>query len=206
MEQFGVTGMAEIWRMYCGLTKLEHVDLVSLSASLSQPSIDKLDWDFTSNVIDVHMSNFGCKDIKVAIIPMFMNERKPRFNILPYYAGNLVMMSLYEAQDESVSNQVLQALFKSTIRTDIRSPYVSHVVAYAISQHPSLQKVHLTFKDRSDLSESDLKPLNESIRNLKVIELRDPPVETVLSALSGQVEEFSLTSNMVCYPLLCMSV
>ena len=46
---------------------------------------------------------------------------------------------------------------------------------------------------------TDLKPLNESIRNLKAVELRDPPVETVVSALSGQVEELRLTVEEVCH-------
>ena len=46
---------------------------------------------------------------------------------------------------------------------------------------------------------TDLKPLNESISKLKAIELRDPPVETMLSAMSGQVEELRLTVDRVCY-------
>ena len=52
---------------------------------------------------------------------------------------------------------------------------------------------------------TDLKPLNESISKLKAIKLRDPPVETVLSALSGQVEELRLTvGTEVCCPLQCL--
>ena len=53
---------------------------------------------------------------------------------------------------------------------------------------------------------TDLKPLNESIRKLKAIELSgDPPVETVLSALSGQIEELRLTVEAeVCYPVQCL--
>ena len=51
---------------------------------------------------------------------------------------------------------------------------------------------------------TDLKPLNESIRKLKAIELRNPLVETVMSALSGQVEELRLTVDEVCYPLQCL--
>ena len=52
---------------------------------------------------------------------------------------------------------------------------------------------------------TDLKALNESIRNVKAVELKDPSVETVLSALSGQVEELRLTVlKEVCYPLQCL--
>ena len=52
---------------------------------------------------------------------------------------------------------------------------------------------------------TDLKPLNESIRNVKAVELENPPVETVLSVLSGQVEELRLTVlREVCYPLQCL--
>ena len=51
---------------------------------------------------------------------------------------------------------------------------------------------------------TDLKPLNESIGNVKAIELDNPPVETVLSALSGQVEELRLIMDNVCYPFQCL--
>ena len=154
IEQFGVTETAEIWRMYCGLTKLEHVDLVSLSVSPSPPSTksDLPDWDFTLKNTVI----FGLPST-LAIYPIFMNDREQsnaiQCHILDDDAGKLVMVSLYEAQDESISNQVLQAVFKNTIRADIHSPYDSHVLTYVISHHPSLQKVHLKFEDYSDLSE-----------------------------------------------------
>ena len=54
---------------------------------------------------------------------------------------------------------------------------------------------------------TDLKPLNESIRKLKAIELCGdyPPVGTVLSALSGQVEELKLAvGSEVCCPFQCL--
>ena len=52
---------------------------------------------------------------------------------------------------------------------------------------------------------TDLKPLNKSIRKLKALELWDSPVETVLSALSGQVEELKLAmGSEVCCPFQCL--
>ena len=153
MERFGVAEMAEIWRMYCGLTKLEHVDLVSLSASLSPPSIDKLDWNPIQNVVYAQIGGLS-ETTKFAIYPHFINDRTRIQYHIPAYAGKLVMVSLYEAQDESISSQVLQAVFKDIIHADILSPYDSHVLTYAISHHPSLQKVHLMFNRHSNLSES----------------------------------------------------
>ena len=140
MERFGVPEMAEIWRMYCGLTKLEHVDLVSLRASLSPPSIDKLDWDL------INITTFSVVN-KSSMYPTSVNdmEQIAQYRFLEDNFSKLVMVSLYEAKDESVSNQVLQAVFKDTIRTDIHSPYDSYVLVYTISHHPSLWKVHLEF-------------------------------------------------------------
>ena len=151
MERFGVAEMAEIWRMYCGLTKLEYVDLVSLSASLSPPSIDKLDWGFnlTSTIAMVGKSPMYA--IYLGSIKFNDRERYINYHMSDNNAGRLIMMSLYEAQEESVANQVLQAVFKNTIDADIRSPYDFHVTAYAISQHPCLQIVHLKFRGNLDL-------------------------------------------------------
>ena len=150
MKHFGVPETAEIWRMYCGLTKLEHVDLISLSASLSPPSVYELDWEFTHYVMEhrLYVSDY-------AAYPVSINRAPITQHLIPDdNAGKLVMMSLYEAQDESVSNQVLQAVFKNSICADIHSPYDSHVSVYAISHHPSLQEVNLKFEDYSDLSRS----------------------------------------------------
>jgi hypothetical protein len=168
--------MAEVWKMYCGLTGLEYVDLASLSfSSLSERAREVMDQD---HLRDDNM---------------------------------LVMMSLYEANNSSVSSQVLQTVLKNTIYAHIWLPYDSQVVAYAIEHHPTIERAWLKFSRHYRhshhptvkrafpefnpcflLSGSDLKPLNEGIRKLKAIELRNSPVETVLSALSGQVEELRL--------------
>ena len=39
---------------------------------------------------------------------------------------------------------------------------------------------------------------------MKAVELKYAPVETVLSALSGQVEELRLAVDKVCYPVQCL--
>ena len=155
MELFGVPEMAEIWMMYCGLTKLEHIDLVSLSASLSPQSVDKLDWDPVHDVVNVETSGLS-ETTEYAVYPSFTNNwtRSIQYHNPEDNTSKLVMLSLYEAKDESISNQVLQAVFKNTICADIHSPYDSNVSTYAISHHPSLQKVHLVFNGHSNLSES----------------------------------------------------
>ena len=116
---FTVPHMAEVWKMYCGLTRLEHVNLSSLSfSSLSERAIEVMNQHL---ILDDNM---------------------------------LVMMSLYEANNGSVSGQVLQAAFKNTIHARIQFPYDFQVVSYATSHHPNLQKVDLTFLIGLDLSES----------------------------------------------------
>ena len=118
-DWFAVREMGEVWRVYCGLTRLDHVNLSSLSfSSLSERARGVMNKD---QLWDDNM---------------------------------LVMMSLYEANNRSVSGQVLQAVFKNTIHAAIKFPYDSQVVSYATSHHPNLQKVGLTFPMNSDLSGS----------------------------------------------------
>ena len=151
IEQFGVPETAEIWRMYCGLTKLEHVDLASLSDSLFNfpPPIDKLDWEFIHYV----MERKSCV-CDMVVFPVSINREPITQYLIPDDASNLVMMSLYEAKDKSISNLILQTVFKNTVCAKIYYPYDAHVLKYARSHHPSLQKVRLKFLYYSVLSES----------------------------------------------------
>ena len=123
-EWFAVPEMGEVWRVYCGLTRLDHVNLSSLSfSSLSERAREVMDHSYLIQSL-LHDDNM------------------------------LVMMSLYEANNSSVSGQVLQAVFKNTIHANINFPYDSQVVAYAASHHPNLQKVALRFLRVSDWSAS----------------------------------------------------
>ena len=109
-EWFNSPHMAEVWKMYCGLTGLEHVDLASLSfSSLSERAREVMNQDLLR---DDNM---------------------------------LVMMSLYEANNRSVSSQVLPAVFKNTICAHIQFPYDSQVVTYAIEHHPTVERAWLKF-------------------------------------------------------------
>ena len=118
-EWFNTPHMAEVWKMYCGLTGLEHVDLASLSfSSLSERAREVMD---QALLRDDNM---------------------------------LVIMSLYEANKSSVSNQVLQAVFKNTIHASIQFPYESQVVAYAIEHHPTIERAWLDFVYLHALPES----------------------------------------------------
>ena len=109
-EWFNTPHMAEVWKMYCGLTRLKHVDLASLSfSSLSERAREVMD-------------QYLLRDDNM-----------------------LVMMSLYEGNNRSVSSQVLQAVFKNTICSSIQFPYDSQVVAYAIEHHPTVERACLDF-------------------------------------------------------------
>ena len=118
---FNTPHMAEVWKMYCGLTGLKHVDLASLSfSSLSERARDVMD------------------------------------QYLLWDDNMLVMMSLYEANNRSVSSQVLPAVFKNTIHAFVHMefPYELHVVAYAFEHHPTIERACVDFGYSDALLES----------------------------------------------------
>ena len=114
-EAFGRPEMAEVWRVYCGLTKLEHVDLISLShSSLSERARDVMpfwgSWDYDM----------------------------------------VVMTSLFESANSSVSAKVLPAVLKNSMSVRLETPYDVHVLIYCLQHHHTLQRLNLTV-DFTDL-------------------------------------------------------
>ena len=114
-EAYGRPEMAEVWRVYCGLTKLEHVDLISLSQSfLPERARDIMySWD----IEDYDM---------------------------------LVMTSLFESANSSVSAKVLPAVLKNSMNVCLKTPYDVHVLIYCLQHHHTLQRFYLTV-DFTDL-------------------------------------------------------
>ena len=156
-EWFVVPEMGVVWRVYCGLTRLEHVDLASLSFSLLERVREEMNHLQDNDMLSLVMMSLYQANLP-SLAGGYSSEqaRKVKDQYHLQVVSNLVMMSLYEANNRSVSNQVLQAVFKNTIHAAINYPYVSQVVSYAISHHPNLQKVNLTFQRlyNSYLSES----------------------------------------------------
>ena len=108
-EAFGRPEMAEVWKIYCGLTKLEHVDLISLSHSfLSEHARD--------------------------VIPSWYTEEDDM----------LVMTSLFESANSSVSAKVLPAVLKNSINARLKTPYDVHVLIYSLQHHHTLQRLDLS--------------------------------------------------------------
>ena len=111
-EAYGRPEMAEVWKIYCGLTKLEHVDLISLSHSfLSEHARD--------------------------VIPSWKTKEDDM----------LVMTSLFESANSSVSAKVLPAVLKNSITVYLKTPYDVHVLIYSLQHHHSLQRLDLTVKN-----------------------------------------------------------
>ena len=107
-EAYGRPEMAEVWKVYCGLTKLEHVDLISLSHSfLSEHARDVI-------------PSWGTKEDDI-----------------------LVMTSLFESSNSSVSAKVLPAVLKNSMNVRLKTPYDVHVLIYSLQHHHTLQMLDL---------------------------------------------------------------
>ena len=100
-EHFCRPEMAEVWTIYCGLTKLMYVDLKELSYSvLSQRAREVVDHNF-----------IRADDM-------------------------VVMTSLFEADNSSLSREILGDLFKTSITATVSSSYDAQVVRYSLQHHP----------------------------------------------------------------------
>ena len=56
----------------------------------------------------------------------------------------VVMTSLFEADNSSLSREILGDLFKTSITADVWSSYDAQVVRYSLQHHPTLQRLHLS--------------------------------------------------------------
>ena len=112
-SEFGRPEMAEVWKTYCGITRLKWVDLIGLSlSSLSQLARD-------------------------AGVPTRVDDE-------------VVMTSLFEADNPSVSARALPTLLKNSISFRVRSPYNLHVVQSAVQNHPTLETLSLWGNEMHD--------------------------------------------------------
>ena len=108
-EEFHRPEMAEVWKVYCNLTKLKNVDLKELSYSvLSQHAREVVDQEFISD------------------------------------DDMVVMTSLFEADNSSLSREILGDIFKTSITAYVQSSYDAQVVRYSLQHHPTLQRLHLS--------------------------------------------------------------
>ena len=55
----------------------------------------------------------------------------------------VVMTSLFEANNGSLSKKILGDMFKTSITAEVRSSYDAQVVRYSLQHHPTLQRLHL---------------------------------------------------------------
>ena len=114
-EHFCRPEMAEVWIIYCNLTKLKYVDLKELSYSvLSQHAREVVDQEVLR---DDNM---------------------------------VVMTSLLEADNSSLSRAILRDMFKTSITADVRSSYDAQVVRYSLQHHPTLQRLHFEINITED--------------------------------------------------------
>ena len=135
-DEFGRPEMAEVWKTYCGITRLKLVDLTGLSlSSLSQRARDAGVWT-------------GVDD-------------------------EVVMTSLFEADNPSVSARVLPTLLKNSISFRVRSPYNLHVVQSAVQNHPTLETLSLQGDWMHPLGVGNLASTVFVRKNLKKLRLSD---------------------------------
>ena len=136
-EHFCQPEMAEVWIIYCGLTKLKHINLKELSYSvLSQHAREVVDQE------------------------LFRDD------------DMVVMTSLFEADDSSLSRKILEDLIKTSFTADARSSYEAQVVRYSLQHHPTPQRFYF---GGDIITESDeLMPiLMPHLRELRCDQLRE---------------------------------
>ena len=139
-EEFHRPEMAEVWKVYCNLTKLKNVDLKELSYSvLSQHAREVVGQVFISN------------------------------------DDMVVMTSLFEADNSSLSRKILGDLFKTSIIARVRSSYDAQVVRYSLQHHPTLQRLHLSTSPTADavLTDELMSILMPHLRELRCDELSE---------------------------------
>ena len=135
-SEFGRPEMAEVWKTYCGITKLKCVDLTDLSLSnLSQHARD-------------------------AGVPIDVDDE-------------VVMTSLFEADNPSVSARVLPTLLKNSISFRVKSPYNLYVVQSTVQNHPTLETLSLWGDWMHPLGVSNLASTVFVHKNLRKLELSD---------------------------------
>ena len=132
--EFGHPEMAEVWKIYCGITRLKWVDLISLSlSSLSQHARD-------------------------AGVPTRVDDE-------------VLMTSLFEANNPSLSARVLPTLLKNCISFDVRSPYNLHVLLSAVQNHPTLEALKLSGDKMHPLGVGNLASTVFVHKNLRKLDL-----------------------------------
>ena len=114
-EEFHRPEMAEVWKVYCNLTKLKNVDLKELSYS----------------VLSQHA--------REVVGQWFIRDD-----------DMVVMTSLFEADDYSLSRAILGDMFKTSITATVWSSYHAQVIRYSLQHHPTLQKLHLFSSETAD--------------------------------------------------------
>ena len=133
-SEFGRPEMAEVWKTYCGITRLKWVDLIGLSlSSLSQRARD-------------------------AGVPTHVDDE-------------VVMTSLFEADNPSLSARVLPTLLKNSISFRVWSPYNLHIVQSAVQNHPTLEVLSLEGDVMHPLGVGNLASTVFGHKNLRKLEL-----------------------------------
>ena len=133
-SEFGRPEMAEVWKTYCGITRLKWVDLTSLSLSSLSP-------------------------------------RARDAGVRTRVDDEVVMTSLFEANNPSVSARVLPTLLKNSISFRVRSPYNLHVVQSAVQNHPTLEALSLWGDKMHPLGVDNLASTVFVHKNLRQLEL-----------------------------------
>ena len=138
-EEFHRPEMAEVWKVYCNLTKLRNVDLKELSYSVLSQHARKV----------FGQGAFRDDDM-------------------------VVMTSLFEADNSSLSREILRDFFKTSITATVWSSYDAQVVRYSLQHHPSLRRLLLTnFSEDAVLTEELMPILMPRLRELRCGELSE---------------------------------
>ena len=139
-EHFCRPEMAEVWIIYCGLTKLKYVDLKELSYS----------------VLSQHAREVAGQ--------WFIRDD-----------DMVVMTSLFEADNSSLSKEILGDLFQTSITAGVSSSYDAQVLRYSLQHHPTLERLQIWASRTADavLTDELMSILMPRLRELRCGQLSE---------------------------------
>ena len=129
-EHFGRPEMVEVWKFYCGFTKLAKIDLLPLINSTG-------------------------------------SRRKKDREALPL----LVMLSLFEADNEEQTNELIEKAIPTDLSFVSSSSYETSVLNYTLRHHSSIKSLHLKAKGRTLIQIEQVLPTILSSKVLKKLTL-----------------------------------
>ena len=121
---FGCPEMAEVWKFYCGLTKLEYMDI---------SDIVQLAYETDSGIL-------ALQQLALESSHEFCSEVQQEVSV---QVRNLLVVSLFEAGNATLAQAVLPHFFFQQLCFNLATSYETAAYAFALENHKSVECLHL---------------------------------------------------------------